>query len=367
MGPDGITSMVLNICEHLDRKCINFDYLAYRDQVEFADTRAERLGGMKYVAGNEEAKNKFMKFWFKFVRVYRVMKEAKPDIFHINASTPYDTLVAIAAKVAGVKKVVVHSHNANNSDKSKSKIIVNKLSKCLMGLYTDAYFTCSSEAAEYMFPRKISSKKNYIYVKNGIVVDKFRFDETVRRQVRKEYGLESAFVIGNVGRLSKQKNHIFLLDVFYEVLQSEPSAILVLIGIGEERNRLENKARALGINQQVLFLGASERVNVLLQMMDVFVMTSFHEGLPVVGIEAQATGLPCIFADTITREVRITENVEFISLEKTAVEWSDMIINLSERNNDRNNGIECVCKAGFDIENISSEIAKTYIKMNISQ
>ncbi|MBQ7976536.1 MAG: glycosyltransferase [Clostridia bacterium] len=361
LGTGGITSLVLNLCEHIDRDKVNFDYLVYRDEKEYNEERATALGGKKLVASNTDAKNSAMKFWLKFYRSYKIFKKEKPDAFHINASTPYDTLIGIAAKAAGVKKVIIHSHNASSSGNSKIKKLIYEFTKLVMSLYTDEYFTCSTEAAEYMFPKSVLKKKNYAMIKNGIMPDKFIFDSKKRDELRNKYNLTDAFVIGNIGRMETQKNQTFLLDVVKELTKINPKAVLVLIGIGTLEAKLKEKAKTLGIENNVIFWGASKNVNELMMMMDMFVMTSFHEGLPVVGIEAQTTGLPCVFADTITKEVKISENVEFISLKESAAGWANEILKLAEKENNRTKGVENAENSGFTIEAVAKDLEQRYI------
>lgn len=361
LGTGGITSLVLNICEHMDREKVNFDYLVYRDEKEYNEERAIALGGKKLVANNTDAKNSFMKFWLKFYRTYKLFKKEKPDAFHINASTPYDTLIGIAAKAAGVKKVIVHSHNASSSGTSKLKKVIYKATKFMMSLYTDAYFTCSTEAAEYMFPKSVLKKKKYTMIKNGIKSERFVFNEDKRSELREKNNLTNSFVIGNIGRMEKQKNQSFLLDVVAELVKIKPETKLLLIGIGRLEGELKEKAKKLGIENNVIFYGASQNVNELMLAMDMFVMTSFHEGLPVVGIEAQATGLPCVLADTITKEVKVSDSVEFVSLSKSAAEWANDIVMLSNKEIDRANGIVSVEKSGFTIEAVAKDLENRYI------
>lgn len=363
LGTGGITSLVLNICQHIDRNKVNFDYLVYRDEKEYNEERAIALGGKKLVASNTDAGNSIMKFWLKFYRSYKIFKREKPDAFHINASTPYDTLIGISAKAAGVKKVIVHSHNASSTGNSKVKKLIYKFTKFIMSLYTDAYFTCSTEAAEYMFPRRVLKEKNYAMINNGITPSKFIFNEEKRNELREKNGLTNALVIGNVGRMEIQKNQSFLLEVISELVKKKPETVLVLIGIGELENTLKAKAKEYGIEKNVIFWGASSNVNELMMMMDVFVMTSFHEGLPVVGIEAQASGLPCVLSDTITKEVKISENVEFVSLSKSAVVWAEAILALAEKDNDRSKGIALVQKSGFTIKAVAQDIQERYINI----
>jgi glycosyltransferase involved in cell wall biosynthesis len=363
LGTGGITNLVLNICEKIDKSILNFDYLTYRYRTEFAEARALSFGGKKYVADNEKVKLRFFKFWVKFIRSYKVFKNSQTDIFHINASTPYDTLVGIAAKMAGVKKVVVHSHNASNSSRTKVKDIVNHIAKFIMPLYADAYFTCSTEAAKYLFPAKIFKTHDYIYIKNGIDTNRFKFDSAIREKIRNENNWNDKFVICNVGRLTKQKNQLFLIDVFYEITKKKDNAILLLIGIGELEEELRSRAQSYGITDRVVFWGATKEVRNLLQAADVYVMTSLHEGLPVSGIEAQTSGLPCVFANTITKEVGINKECTFVSLNESAQYWAEEIIKKSDLVIDRNMGCENAKNSGFDISNVANMMTDYYIEL----
>ena len=360
LGTGGITNLVLNICDNINREIVNFDYLTYRDRKEFAEERALSYGGEKYIADNEHVKIKFMKFWVKFFRTYKVFKKSKSDIFHINASTPYDTLVGIAAKMAGVKKVVVHSHNASNSNTTPIKELTNSIGKTLMPLYTDAYFACSTEAAEYLLPKKVFKTHNYEYIKNGINTNRFKYDKGIRDKIRLEYHWNDKFVVCNVGRFSKQKNQALLIDVFYELTKIRDDAVLLLIGIGDLEESLKEKVNSYGINDKVVFLGSTHNVQDYLFASDVYVMTSLHEGLPVSGIEAQTTGLKCVFADTITREVDISGNSTFVSLDSSTKEWADIISAKTSTDTERNEGVTKTINAGFDIATVAQKLSDFY-------
>ena len=152
---------------------------------------------------------------------------------------------------------------------------------------------------------------------------KFDYNEAVRREIRKKLNLEGKYVVGHAGRFSDQKNHSFLLDIFQAVHRKNPNTVLLLFGVGELQEAMKNKARTLGIEDAVIFYGASNEMNKMWQAMDVFVMPSLYEGLPVTGVEAQASGLPCIFSDTITKEVGLTDKTEFLSLNESPKTWAE--------------------------------------------
>ena len=158
---------------------------------------------------------------------------------------------------------------------------------------------------------------------NLIKVEDFMFDIHLRRRCRKEFVLNDSFVVGHIGRFSKQKNHKFLLDVFLEIINYKPNSVLCLVGIGELEDEIKQYAVQLGIINKVIFCGIRRDVSHILMAMDVLVFPSFYEGMPNVVIEAQTTGLPCLVSDTVTEECKVTDKVEFLSLTNSAVEWAN--------------------------------------------
>lgn len=214
-----------------------------------------------------------------------------------------------------------------------------------------------------MFPKRVFEKKQFYYIHNGIEINKFEFNYEVRERIRKELNIENRFVVGHVGRFFKQKNHEFLIDIMNTLIKKEPNAVLLLIGIGELQDSIKKKVIESGIEDKVIFFGASDNVNELLQAMDVFVMPSFHEGLPVVGIEAQAAGLPCIFSDTIAHEVNISGSVEFLSLKNDSTYWADKVINSKVNNLERRKNADRVRSAGYDIQSTADDLTNIYYSL----
>ena len=159
----------------------------------------------------------------------------------------------------------------------------------------------------------------------------------------------------------KQKNHTFTLDLFKEVLYKNPNAVLMLIGDGELLRKMKKKAKKLGIERNVMFMGNINNVNEMYQAMDLFLLPSLFEGLPVVGIEAQAAGLKCIMSNTVTKEVAITDNVEFLGLKDSLNEWVDSI--LKNKSYERKNMKEEIIKGGYSIKEEAKKLQKIYENM----
>lgn len=358
----GISSMILAVCENLDREAVNFDYLVYRNQEEFEDRRVQALGGRKLVASNTDAANKFEKFFYKFFRTYRVLRQERAEIFHINASTPYDCLVGLAARLAGVRTVILHAHNSRPEKSGKGHLVFQNICRMFQPLCGDRYFACSNLANEFMYGSR--RRKKAVLVKNGIDTRRFQFDETVRRQMRKRYGIQDALVVGHIGRLCPQKNQGFLIQIFAELRKLRKDARLVLIGQGELERELMDQVERLELQDSILYISVTSQPEQFYCMMDLFLLPSLYEGLPVVGVEAQASGLPCIFSDSITRELSITDRAHYLSLEQSPVEWAEQAVTLAgETETDRSVYAIQVRQNGFEIRDTAKWLQSFYLSL----
>lgn len=358
----GISSMILAVCENLDREAVNFDYLVYRNQEEFEDRRVQALGGRKLVASNTDAANKFEKFFYKFFRTYRVLRQERAEIFHINASTPYDCLVGLAARLAGVRTVILHAHNSRPEKSGKGHLVFQNICRMFQPLCGDRYFACSNLANEFMYGSR--RRKKAVLVKNGIDTRRFQFDETVRRQMRKRYGIQDALVVGHIGRLCPQKNQGFLIQIFAELRKLRKDARLVLIGQGELERELMDQVERLELQDSILYIPVTSQPEQFYCMMDLFLLPSLYEGLPVVGVEAQASGLPCIFSDSITRELSITDRAHYLSLEQSPVEWAEQAVTLAgAAAADRSVYAIRVRESGFEIRDTAEWLQNFYLSL----
>lgn len=192
-------------------------------------------------------------------------------------------------------------------------------------------------------------------------MSKFKFQSEIREKIRKSLGVENDFVIGHAGRFSTQKNHIFLLKIFKYIYDIDADAVLILFGVGELLDDIKSEANCLGISDRIIFYGASSEMEKMYMAMDVFVMPSLHEGLPVTGIEAQASGLPCVFADTITREVDITSTSKFLSLNMDAAIWAKNIMECKGK--ERVDSLKLLKQEGYDIEDTAHMVENFYLKI----
>ena len=356
----GIASLILAICEHLDREKVNFDYLVYRNREEFGEEKALKMGGKKLVADNTDARCKAAKFLWKFYRTWQALKKENAMIFHINAPTPYDCLVGIAARLAGVKTIILHSHNSRLKKAGKGHRIFQGICRFLIPVCGNYYFACSDLAGEFLFGKR--RKEKIIYVNNGISVEDFQFDEGIRRKMREQYQVENAFVAGSIGRFCRQKNQRFLLEIYAEILKLWPDSKFLLIGQGELDEELMKAADGRGVRENLIHISSTDKVRDYLCMMDVFVLPSMFEGFPVVGVEAQCCGLPCIFSGSITRQAALTDRAYFLGLERPASEWAKLALEAAGKDFKGREGYkERVREAGYDIRDTAGWIQEFYL------
>lgn len=362
LGAGGVTSLILNIAEKIDNEKVQFDYLTFYDRKEFNEDRAKALGGKKYVVPIDHYKNPLIRSLFKFFYAIKVIHSSEADIIHINGSKPYDVLVGVSAKLAGVNTVFFHSHNSSMDNENGIKKIIMDLFKKLIPIISDYNLACSDLAAQFMFPSQILKEKKFTVIKNAIDVEKYRFSEEVRSEYRKKLNVENNLVIGHIGRFMPQKNHKFLIDIFSEIYKKRSDAILILIGNGELFDNVKQYVEKKQLSKVVRFYGTTNEVPQILQAMDCFLFPSFFEGLPVVGVEVQASGLPFVLTDTITKEVNFSDLVNYLSLEDEQEKWADCVIKCSELKRNRSEYPEIVKKAGFDISEETKKLTSLYEK-----
>ncbi len=248
---------------------------------------------------------------------------------------------------------IIHAHNSNTSGYFRK--VEHWYNKTFNLKYCTHRFACSTLAAEFFF-----NNKNAVIIKNGIILNRFVFDNITRLKMRGIMGVdENTLVIGHVGRFTQVKNHTFIIDVYKALSQKYDNSRLVLIGDGELSETIKNKVLTLDLQNRVFFPGVQPNVNEWMQAFDVFVMPSLYEGLPFVLVEAQAAGLPCVVADTINKDASIIENFNFLSLKETTNRWADTIIESYNKNNSRDTRA-VIEKAGFSISSTVEYLEKIY-------
>lgn len=355
----GIQTLALNLMNQFDKKKIQVDFLLFDDGTEYSLEQVFRDMGSKIYKVISPSKK----------TVFRCMREL--DMFFKKHHGDYNVIHAHSsskgilplwyARKYDIKTRISHSHNTKFQSINPITIAVGNLLMIPLCLVATDYFACSEIAGNWLFKHWYAKNQSIHIVKNCIDVEEFKFNETVRNEERVKYGIEDNIVIGNVARFSHQKNHAFMLQIFKAILDIEPKAILVLAGTGELLDETVKIAEKLGIKDKVMFLGFKNNVARLLQAFDLFLMPSLYEGLPFVGVEAQAAGLPCVFSDSISEEIELCESTIMISLNESPNLWAKKVINLVKKHI-RGDTSEIIRLKHFDIKVEAKKIEQFYIK-----
>ena len=356
----GIQTMLLNWIKCLDKgkyqiEILTLDYNSKNNlekQMKDQGVKIHKLFGI-----NLSSIMNFAKYYVELKKFFQKNNDYK--IVHIHASSK-NYLVLKMAKKYGIPIRISHSHSTDFVTDNKLKKIIGNFFKNKLKKYSTDFLACSTLAGVWLFGDKIVNSEKFKVINNSIDYSRFSFDDTIRNRVRNELGiLEHEIVLGHVGRMAKVKNHEFLLDVFYEYNQKNPNSKLLLVGEGELMNNIIQKISSLKLENNVILTGNRNDVNELMQGMDFFVMPSLYEGLPMVLVEAQASGLFCLVSDTVSREAKLSDSFEFYSIRTSAKKWANFLIN---QKNERVDNFENLKRSGFLIENTIEILEKIYLR-----
>lgn len=351
----GVEAVVLNYYKHIDRTKVQFDFIVHNDNKIDITQKVEAMGGKVYKV-TPYYKNPIAFMW----DIYKVIKRHHYRIVHSNMNT-LSAFSLFAAWAAGAPVRILHNHSTSSPGETKRNIMKFML-RPFARLFANHYLACSRLAGEWMYGRKMMDSGKVTIVNNAIDLKKYAFNPQKRNLLRKELGLADEFVIGHVGRFMFPKNHEFLIDVFAEAYKKNPHMALLLVGDGPLRPAMEEKVRKLGLTDHVKFLGLRNNVQDFYHVMDILVLPSHYEGLPVVGVEAQANGLPCLFSTKVTKETRLTHSAQFLDLEAGASMWAEEIISIKcERNKKAGDELR---QAGFEIYKEAEKLVKFYIELS---
>lgn len=359
LGAGGISKLTVTINGLIDLKRVKFDYLVFKDEKTFYEDIVYQYGAEKKLVDVSKYKNKLLLYWKKYQLTYKMLLNNDYDVVHVDASTPMDVVIGMAAKKAHVKLVVIHSHIAGDNKHSKLRDFYLEICRRKMIDVFDDYIAISDSAARFMFPDKIVKQKKYSLVANGIVADEYRYDESERDEQRKQLHVENNFLVGHVGRFSPEKNHKFIIEVFSKLLSIVPTAKLLLIGAGELNAEIEKMVTEMGLNDKVIFYGISHEVPKLMLAMDAFIFPSHYEGLGIAAVEAQCSGLPVFCSKGIPEATKLTPVFKYVD-SANPDKWAQAI--MESRGTIRKDYIDEVKSAGFDIIHVAKEMEEYYIE-----
>ena len=356
----GVYGLVKNVITNNFDRSIKIDIAAIE---HFANTKNIELfnerGTQVFYVGYDG--NKLLKQIKCYSNLRKLIKSNNYEYVHVHADVANKLFTSgLAAKYSGAKKVILHSHAAGVDGKHrKVKKYIHKFCRRFLKYIATDYVACSEVAAKWMFPNVESEK--IVIVNNGVDLDKFRFDAAVRYQIRNKLGIKDEILLGHVGRFCYQKNHEYFIEILKEIRKRNIKAKLLLIGEGPDEQDFKEKIRKEQLDDMVIFYGTTNKVQELFMAMDVFLLPSHFEGLPIVGVEAQASGLPVIFSDKIDRSAKLTDSVSFLrtELENTS-EWVGKILKLQEKESNREKTYYILKQKRFSIQDTVNEFLELY-------
>lgn len=357
MNRGGLETFIMNVYRNINREKIQFDFLVHNNKEGDYDQEILELGGNIYyisprnkgILKNKEELHNFF------------LEHNEYEVIHQHVSSLSYLAPLKVGKKAGIKNRIVHSHSSKLSGK-KINLFFHYLNQRKIENIATHKFACSDLAAKWLYGSKISNENKYQLVYNGVDLDLYNFNVKGREIIRKELAIkEETLVIGHVGRFSYPKNHIYLIDVFHEILKKDRNVLLVLVGDGELKDEINKKIIEYGITENVKMLGVRSDIPDLLSAMDILLFPSHYEGLPVTLVEAQASGLKCLVSNKITKQIKITENLEFMNINDDPEKWADSV--LKNKNYYRRKQNINLSLKKFEIKVVAKDLENFYLKI----
>ena len=347
---NGISMVVLNYCRHIDRNNFDVTIITGAPVAQPNAEECERLGiNVKILPSRKESSAKF------YLALFKEISRKKYDIVHVHGNSAMITPELFISFVKRVKVRIAHSHNSTCDHMKMHKLLLP-----FFNMFHNHGFACSSLAGNWLF-----KNGKFDVIPNGFNVERFRFDPELRTETRRKLGLEDKFIIGHIGRFNNQKNHPFLLDVFEQCAASNKNIHLVLVGNGPDYDKIKALIDKHPYRERIVLYGETSHTEEVYNAMDVFVFPSKYEGLGIVLLEAQISGLPCVTSDVVPPEAIISENTAALSLDAGAAEWSRRILSMCENNREEvyarnSDAIQKynITKNVRDLENIYSSLIK---------
>lgn len=358
----GLENVVLNYYYHFDSR-IHIDFMADSEGKMAYEEQLEKNGSIVY---HVPRKRYHLIKYYESLNTFFSKHAKEYDCVWSNVNNLSNIDILKYAKKYGIKRRIIHAHNSMNMFSGIARYqraIMQSINKKRVSKYATDYWACSKAAAQYVFPSEVQS--NVKVIKNAIRISKYKFDKEIRKKIREKYGLNSTFVIGNVGRLHFQKNQIFSLKVLKALLPFIPNAKIVFVGDGPDKKLIIKKIHDFHLENKVILVGAQKEVQNWYSAFDLFLFPSKFEGFGNVLIEAQANGLP-IFAssDVIPVETKINSNYHFIKLDFGPKKWGQLIVDFNKKAQKRlsfDRIKDNFDKKGFNIDKNAIKVEKILI------
>lgn len=354
MNAGGAETFLMKIYRQLDKSKYQLDFCINVPEKCFYEDEIISMGGKIYrIPSKSENVREFKR------QLTQIIKENNYTHVLRITSNAMGFMEMKIAKRAGAKVCAVRSSSSKNSG-GMAAVATHRLGRMLYGKYVDVKIAPSDLAAKHTFGSSYS-KGEVLLLNNGLDLNLYRFSESERQRIRAELGIsETQAVFGNIGRFTSEKNHRFLLEIFKSILEKSSDSKLLLVGSGPLEEETRQRAKELGIYENVIFTGVRSDIPSVLSAIDVIIMPSFYEGMPNAIIEAQATGLPCLISDAITKSADITGLVKFFPLSAASSEWADEAISMCSPVR-QDTGAACI-RAGYSIDDVTKKFVDAIFK-----
>lgn len=352
---EGISTVILDNYALFDKRKFQLDMVASGSYSHQLIAEFQSIGvNIRYLPSRKKGVIKYT------IALIKLMKKEKYDAIYLHGSSAILSVELVIARLCRCKTRVVHSHNTTCSHKKVDRL----LRPIFYRNYTVA-LACGREAGQWLY-----GERPFEIVKNGRKINRYTFDSNKRIYMRRALGLsDQTLALGHVGIFNAQKNQAFLLDVLDQLLKVEKDLKLFLIGDGTTRKKIMQMAEDKGLDQYIEFTGSIQNVPDVLQAMDLMLMPSLHEGLPLVAIEWQMMGLPCVLSDKITAECVFTDLVKFLPL-NNAEEWKNVILANKKTKKDRSaasqSAIFAARESGYDLASNAQKLQKIFEKKELT-
>ena len=344
----GLEAVVMNYYRHIDRSKVQFDFIVDEDSTLVPQEEIESLGGRVFTVPPYQRVLAYQK------ALVRLFREQGWEIVHSHENA-LSVFPLRAAKRAGVPVRIAHSHSTSGKGEP-ARNAAKWLLRHFANVYPTYRMACSRYAGEWLF----GQKSNFEVIKNAINLSKFDFNAMARNEMRADLGVgDKTLVIGHAGRFVPQKNHSFLVEMFVEVLRREENSLLVLVGEGPLLDGVKERVSSLGIASKVRFLGHCESMGMIYQVLDIFCLPSNYEGLGMVAVEAQASGLPTVCSENVPEEALISGSATKVCLSAGPAVWADVVLGL--RTEFRRSHVQEAKDNGYDIASASELLQKRYL------
>lgn len=347
LGYEGITSVIKNYTGAMNKEGLEIHFVAMDSLPDDLKLLLSDMGIIHYVEKRKKSLKRYL------TGMDAVLSKNKFDVIHIHGNSGTMLIEVLLAKIHGIKNIIIHSHSTQTNHP-----VVNRILKAPMMRLADTCIACSKASGEWLY-----GNYPYTVLNNAIDLNRFRFSEVNREKYRDEFGIKDEFLVGHIGHFTPQKNHFFLIDIFFEFHKLEPNSKLLLISDGPRFDQVKAKVAELGLQETVIFAGRRNDIAEIYSAMDLFLLPSNWEGLPLVMVEAQTNGLSLLVSDVITQDAKCTDRTFYKPLDHGALFWAEQLQQIKNSNfdrmvDDRGN----IAEKGFDIHTEAEKLRQIYLK-----